>query len=488
MTNPDENNNNSQKTNNRNIRVFISYRNHEPSEDEAENLAMKLKDRDYIVFHDKDRLHGGQSWKQEIIHNVRESDVLIVLLQAAKDQDKDADGSENGEKSNPNDDGSTHKSEWVQREVDVARGANVSILPITIYGQAIRIPDVQIALGIDELQYEEYASAEYIANIWEDEKKQDAGKVTAEEKKKFKEDAEEKSQKRYERLIDIIEILATKTRKSQLDWNQHLRKIRAKPKASTNQNRFTTKITDTNTTLHLAAGDILDMKDIDVIVNSENDYMQMARIHESYTLSSALRMAGAYVEQGRLREDRVQEELDDQVKTQHDCGLPVMIGEVIVTHAGDPRSELIKRNNARYIFHAATMRHETLSKRNSLQPIATDEGIEKVTLNCLRAFVEVNNQKGRVLKEDSRYFKAQEAALAEKKFTPIKSIVFPIFGTGHGGRSIHEVVPPMVRSFRHFLKDNPEADISNIYLSVYAEADIKMVKEIIEAVMGKKYK
>lgn len=459
----------------RKIRVFVSYRDHEPSASEAELLAKELERSGYIVFHDKNRLRGGQSWANEIYRNIRESDVLIVLLQNASPQ-----ASEKGI------DDSTHKSEWVQREVDVARGANVSILPISIYGQSIRIADVQMALAIRELQYEEYASPGHIAQYLEEDLKKDDPdrRLSADEREQIKKKSEEASQRGLERLIDVIENLSNKTRIDQMDWYKHLNTIRAKTRAFTRQNHHTLEIPHTNARLHLAAGDITEMRGIDVLVNSENDYMQMARIFESTTLSSSLRTAGALVQQGRLLEDRIQEELDEQVKTNHQCGLPVMIGQVLLTHAGHPESDLARRG-ARYILHAATMRFEALSSSDTLQPVGP-EGIETVTRNCLKAVVELNKNRGQILKPESRFLQGEHPSAQPKPeaYEPVRSIVFPVFGTGHGGRSIREVLPPMLRTFYYFLRemhDDPNCTLEDIYVAIYAEADLAVGEDLMGA-------
>lgn len=465
----------SKRLRSRKIRVFVSYRNHEPSASEAELLAQDLEKSGYIVFHDKKRLRGGQSWANEIYRNIRESDVLIVLLQNAS-QEAIAKG----------EDDSTHKSEWVQREVDVARGANVSILPIAIYGETIRIADVQMALAIRELQYEEHASADYIAQHMEQELRENRkdSSVTAEEGRQIRDEAQREWESSLDRLIEVIESLSNKTRKDQVDWYKHLDRIRAKTKALTNQDRHRWQIPGSTAKLHLAAGDITQMKDIDVLVNSENDYMQMARIFESRTLSSSLRTSGALVEQGRLVEDRVQEELDEQVKVGYPFGLPIMIGEVLLTHAGHPESKLVKQQGARYIFHAATMRFEALSSSETLQPVGP-EGIETVTRNCLNAILELNEKQGQILQPDSRFLSGEHPSQqpAPDDYQPVTSIVFPIFGTGHGGRAIREVVPPMLRTFYYFLREMQDSEyctIEDIYVAVYAEADIPMVKELID--------
>ena len=75
-------------------------------------LAQTL-DAHFDVFIDVNNLEVGKRWADEIYRNIHESDVLIVVIER-----------------------DTAESEWVQREVDVARGANVSILPLRVGDEA----------------------------------------------------------------------------------------------------------------------------------------------------------------------------------------------------------------------------------------------------------------------------------------------------------------------------------------------------------------
>lgn len=90
---------------------------------------------------------------------------------------------------------------------------------------------------------------------------------------------------------------------------------------------------------------------IDVLVNSENDYMQMARFFETRTVSSLLRRRGARISGGKYV-DTVQQELDFQLG---DRARPVQAAEVFITSAGGPDSKLATENKARYIFHVAAV-------------------------------------------------------------------------------------------------------------------------------------
>jgi hypothetical protein len=82
--------------------------------------------------------------------------------------------------------------------------------------------------------------------------------------------------------------------------------------------------------IHIASGDIFRLSNYDILVNSENDYMQMARIFDMASLSSNIRHYGSATEKGYL-EDTIQLEikgplLDDHARFRR--GLP--FGQVLV--------------------------------------------------------------------------------------------------------------------------------------------------------------
>lgn len=409
-----------------NIKVFISYRNIETSRARAEALALRLRDNGYDVFFDAQELRGGDIWEHKIYNNIRDSDVLLVLIEA-----------------------DTAASEWVQREVDVARGALVSILPLQIAAEVVDIFESQRKLALENTQFIPFTGA----------------------------DAE------YEMLIDSIERLSKQTRDHQRIWQRDLT-IRRRAERAPNQKSaasFTVSGGAHPCQITLSTGDVSRLKGIDVLVNSENDYMQMARTFGKASLSATLRREGALIRRGRLIEDTVQDQLNEQISQSPDFfGLPVGLCQVIATHAGHPESKLVKQNRARYIFHAATMRVNSLAVYEYLVPIETDDGIKETVHNCLNMVLEIDAACG-VISPQGTARRAQEEVEADS-YQPIRSIGFPLFGTGQGGRAVIDVVPPMLAAFAEFLHDhagNDELALENIYLCAYSKIDARIVEHVM---------
>jgi len=432
--------------NSQNIRVFISYRNIKYSKMRASELYDRLTEAGYTTFIDTEELKGGDTWRGKIYENIRNSDVLLVLLEPT-----------------------TANSEWVQREVDMARGCHVSILPLRISEEELDIGDVQEKLALSETQYS-YYQGEY--EVYDGKNPKTS----------------------FEHLIESIERLSKQTRDNQKTWMKNLELRRHTDPAENNQVCMTYAADNEKISckIHLATGDMTRFKDIDVFVNSENDYMQMARIFETSTLSSALRREGAYIKRGRMIEDTVQHELDRQIEnTKAFCGRPIMMGQVIPTPAGHPKSNLCK-NNIRYIFHVATVRMGADMMNENLTPIESSSGLRNAVKNCLEMVHHVNEH-GLTLEEETDDDKSEQKKSSkgttknknqtEKLETPIKSIAFPLFGTGVGGRSALEVAPPMVEAIYEFLDehttDSNPTTLEHVYLVVYSKSDIPFVHDAL---------
>ena len=413
----------------KNIQVFISYKRADLSQREGVHLTRILEKAGFGVFMDKNPNQGlepGDDWAQTLYDNLYSSHVLIVLLEP-----------------------DTEKSDWVQREVDIARGAHVSILPLKLSGETVSVEGVQRKLAIEATQYLEFDS----------------------------------TGENFDTLVESLERLSDETRRKQYDWIKDLQQESTGIEV-VNKARVASFPLDEDgkCQLHLSSGDMIKLKNVDVMVNSENDYMQMARIFESSTLSSALRMAGALRINGRLREDSVQEALDAQIRNKdNDYDLPIIPGQVIPTPAGHPEGTL-RQNGTRYIFHAATVQvFNAKTRREKVVPIQDADSFRETVNNCLDTVRKVNRQRGVISPAGSKaYLLEQEQA---DSYQPIKSIAFPIFGTGHGGLKIGpKIIRPMVRGFQEYIDEYHNTDyfsITDIYLSAYLPSDVEIVLNIL---------
>jgi O-acetyl-ADP-ribose deacetylase (regulator of RNase III) len=413
---------------NRKTRVFISYKTG-PNTGltfQANAIRQKLLANDFEVWMDTESLSAGLEWDKQIYEWIPKSDILLLLLA-----------------------GETAGSKWVQREVDIAKGAKVTILPVMIRGDFDR-QEALDQLDISRIQFAKLLSG----------------------------DEEE-----FGALIDAIDTIKDLTQERKVKWLSLLREgEQAEPHDPAKKS--IAALTVGGRRIHLAGGNLMAMKGIDVVVNSENDYMQMARVFESRTISSMLRYGGSHIDRAqRLVADTVQDELNLRVKEFETR--PVGKMTVIVTSAGHPESVLRKQNKARFIFHTATVSVQGDGSSKYLEPIVSRSGVTTAVRQTLDKIVEVDRVQGVVAREGTPLH--AEQALAKAGYRPIKSIIFPAFGTGHGGKPLYEVAPLMIRGMKEFLLDHEDdADLAlkDIYFCVYTQDDVALVKGLFEKLNG----
>jgi O-acetyl-ADP-ribose deacetylase (regulator of RNase III) len=410
------------------LNVFISYRNTVLGGVIAQQLFDGLRNKGVHPYWDKDFLQAGDEWDETIYQSILESDVLIVVLT-----------------------NEVIESDWVQREVDTARAAQIQILP---YMVEARQPDLILKkLDLDNRQYWSHATPPD-----------------------------------FDKLIRRLTSLMEKTREAQEKRVQSLQDrwrnsqpIKEPAKNATSIARFKLRDNTHSTTIHIASGRIQEIKNVDVIVNSENDYLQMSRFHETFTVSYWLRHCGAFINNvnGDLLEDTIQWELDAHIN-EFIKSRPVAQGYVIATTSGHPRSKLRNQNKSRFIFHAVTVAVFQKFRNKKMIPIETGEGIRECVINTLNHVAEVNAKNG-VISPASLIMNGRspydEQMGSSASYEPIRGIVFPFFGAGHGGRLVEEVIPHMLEGINDFLQDNHDTSLTDIYLCAYFKHEVDLVKK-----------
>ncbi len=416
--------------NDRTPRIFVSYKTGSESgiTFQARTIAEKLASPEfggYDVWMDVADIEAGLDWNAQIYDHVPKSDVVLLLM--AKE---------------------TRDSDWVRREIDVAKGAKVTILPVLIRG------DFDLQETLDRLDIPRVQALSLLTG----------------------------SDKEYQDLIAAIEQRKDETCARQLEWLNALRQgdeeIRV-PSIPARSDLATFAMPEVDTTIYLAGGDVTELRDIDVFVNSENDYMQMARVFEGKTVSSRLRYrAAAFDAANRLVEDTLQNELN--LLVEGPLG-PRPVGKyaVLVTSAGHATGELRAVNHARFVFHAATVAVQGDGIDKYLETITTESGIRRTVKALLAKVGEVNEARGVVSPEATAQRAEQEEA--STKYVPIDSIVIPLFGTGAGGQATSVVAPAVARGVKEFLLDTKETTLRRIHLCAFYEDQVEALRDALQA-------
>ncbi len=447
-------------TSKKTIRLFISYKTgtDDGLTSTANSLRRELADKGYTVWMDETGIEAGRDWNEQILENILKSDILLLLIGH-----------------------NTADSDWVRREVDMARGANVTVLPVLIRDQF----DKQAALNKFDLprrQYIDYRTGndEQFKKLVEAIEKRERDTIDRQNKwltERTKDSRGTPIKKSNQRKgIYTFEVEVDKKPPTDAEKDD----AQAAPDGGASLIPETEKVAHA-CKLYLATGSITRMKKIDVLVNTENDYMQMARIFESKTISALLRYFGSQVsEGGDLLEDTVQDELD-AVIAHEKLQRPVGVGTVIVTSAGHDQSELVSRNRIRYIFHTAAVSVEGEGTEKRLEPMRDNSSIRRATYNTLKKVNAVNEKQGCIAPTETAKRAAQESQ--RENYNLIKSIMLPLFSSGHGGRPSHEVVPGILDGIKDYLEEYADADGPNstslreIYLCTYFEEDVDMMRQ-----------
>ncbi|RKS77162.1 O-acetyl-ADP-ribose deacetylase (regulator of RNase III) [Actinomadura pelletieri DSM 43383] len=158
-------------------------------------------------------------------------------------------------------------------------------------------------------------------------------------------------------------------------------------------------------TLHVGPVELL--RDVDVVVTSENTYLEMSRFFRD-TQSAAVRRAGARLgESGEVLDDTVHRELTEWRREHGRIGLSVAPGTVAATGSGEMRDAGVRR-----VYHAAV----AVPEAGGLAYRVAPDAVARAVKNVFRL-----------------------AAQERRQVTPpLRSIAFPLFGAGRGGLAPEE--------------------------------------------------
>ncbi len=237
----------------------------------------------------------------------------------------------------------------------------------------------------------------------------------------------------------------TKTTKDyQREQSTQKQESSASPQVIEETKKIYYTITETNNKkIALVTGDIRNAQGIDIWVNSENTNMQMSRFYEN-TISGIIRYLGAKHDAlGNVIEDSIANELKKVMGN----NLSVNPGIVLVTGAG----ELEQKNGVKKIFHVASVRGEVGKGYESINDLGS----------CISNSLE---------KADSQEFENLD----------IKSILFPLLGTGQGRSQLKEVSQTLLQKAISYLKNNPRSRIETVFFLTYTEAELEECQKILK--------
>ena len=205
--------------------------------------------------------------------------------------------------------------------------------------------------------------------------------------------------------------------------------------------------------LGLVTGDIKKLRGVaDVWVNSENTHMQMARYHDK-SISGLIRYLGAKRDQGQVQKDLVGKALEDELGWSGEIK-SVQPGAVVATASGELAKPPYK---VKRIFHAASVRG---IPGGGYEPVAN---IEDCVWNAL-AKADAENAKGYTTRG--------------KKKLVLRSILFPIFGTGTAQGDFKKSAEQMIHAALNYFENN-DSELEVAYFLTHNQEQLTAGLDII---------
>jgi O-acetyl-ADP-ribose deacetylase (regulator of RNase III) len=183
----------------------------------------------------------------------------------------------------------------------------------------------------------------------------------------------------------------------------------------------------------IVCGDLRRVHCAEVWVNSENTEMQMARFNE-FSVSSIIRYEGAVRDKaGRVIDDGIADELARKLIGRR----PVPPGTAIATTAGE-----LRRNGVRYVVHVAAVQGE---------PGSGFRQISEVGRCVTSVLLEVD-------RIDDR--------------PPVKTVLFPLLGTGQGGGEIAPTVRALTGAVIDYFVVTPDTSVTAVFFLAYTDVEL----------------
>lgn len=203
---------------------------------------------------------------------------------------------------------------------------------------------------------------------------------------------------------------------------------------------FELPISDQRATVTVDLGAVEELRDVDIIVSSENTYLEPARVFTT-TLSGQLRNAAAIRDAtGVIVEDVIADELAAWIRRHARPGNPVDAGVVVATSPG-----ALARNGVKRILHAAVA-----SPRRGWNGYDVPEvGVFRAVHQCF------------------------EFARVERLTDPrVRSISIPLFGAGDGGLDAAQSFSRLWPATAQELRDDPTW---HVHLTTWTIAETAVV-------------
>jgi O-acetyl-ADP-ribose deacetylase (regulator of RNase III) len=246
------------------------------------------------------------------------------------------------------------------------------------------------------------------------------------------------------RPIDVVEVeLQSEKRRSEELQNQLLQmSAEQAPQILSEQQIIRYRISGrADRQIGIITGDIINVRSVDIWVNSENTNMQMSRFHEP-TISAAIRYHGAELSPaGEVLVDTIARELAAKVGQ----NATVAPASVFTTGAG----QLARTNHVKRIVHVAAVAGEP---RLGYRPVA----------DMARCVIQ-----------------ALDAAEAEARKAGASSVLLPLFGLGSAKGDVRIIARSLLSSAIDWLRSDRSDAIATVFVLAYRDSELQACIEVL---------
>ncbi|MFF4893423.1 macro domain-containing protein [Micromonospora chersina] len=219
-------------------------------------------------------------------------------------------------------------------------------------------------------------------------------------------------------------------------------RLRSRPTALTGLVRDEYRLQRSRRKITLASGDLSNLRNIDVWVNSENTGMEMSRYGER-TISGFIRYQGARRDLGQVIDDLVYDELRSKTAGR----IPVPAGTAVTTGAG----ALTESHGVRRIVHVAAVEG---SAATGFRQVAN---VGRCVCNALEAADHIEDGAGN-----------------------IRSVLVPLFGTGMGHADVESTAETIVGAALDYLISNRESRLQEIVILAGTDEQRVVCRAVLE--------
>ena len=193
----------------------------------------------------------------------------------------------------------------------------------------------------------------------------------------------------------------------------------------------------------IRTGDIQKVRNVDVIVSSENLDLQLARYYDPSVSGTLRYLDAARGPDGRVTTDSLNDALLDYIASKG-MQLPVMSGTVVPVPSTGLRSAGVK-----YVFLAAAVRGDGVGRGYS--SVVGGE-VQNCVAECFRRFRETSES------------------------DPLESILFPVFGAGTAKQDPEEAVRTMLPTVLEGMRETPAC--KRAYVLAWVESHRRALMEV----------